>query len=166
MACAPHYCTSHNTGTTTCSGHRAACAANRPIAWWDGDLNGETADAANVDELRVNIRAEVLAYNAHATYNIGLTEAGAYTTATVQAASQHNNLANMVTGMTGTGNTPQASPEIITDIEWDALITNYNVARQNCICNTDCSCNAVCACHGDCGCNYSDERLKKNIEYC
>lgn len=47
-----------------------------------------------------------------------------------------------------------------------ALINHYNAIRMDCICHADCYCNNVCACHNDCGCNYSDKRLKREIEYC
>lgn len=49
---------------------------------------------------------------------------------------------------------------------WYWLLETYNQMRTNCICNSDCACNIVCVCHNNCGCNYSDERLKKEIEYC
>jgi len=54
----------------------------------------------------------------------------------------------------------------ITVANYQALLDSYEKLRLDCICNTDCNCNAVCACHGDCGCNYSDMRLKKEIQYC
>jgi hypothetical protein len=31
-------------------------------------------------------------------------------------------------------------------------------------CVGDCKCNVVCSCNGNCGCDYSDERLKANIQ--
>lgn len=49
---------------------------------------------------------------------------------------------------------------------WEWILYVYNQLRKNCICNSDCACNIVCVCHNNCGCNYSDERLKKEIEYC
>ena len=68
----------------------------------------------------------------------------------------------MVAGIYGaTGAVAPAG--LVDDANWDALIANYNVARQNCICNSDCTCNTICSCYGDCGCNYSDERLKTDI---
>jgi hypothetical protein len=48
---------------------------------------------------------------------------------------------------------------------WNALNDKYNIMRTDCICNADCACNLVCSCHNNCGCNYSDERLKENIEF-
>lgn len=50
--------------------------------------------------------------------------------------------------------------------DYNALLAAYNALKADCICNSDCNCNAVCACHGNCGCNYSDMRLKKEIQYC
>ncbi len=50
--------------------------------------------------------------------------------------------------------------------QWSYLLIAYDQLRTNCVCNSDCACNIVCVCHNDCGCNYSDQRLKKEIEYC
>lgn len=155
MACTPTYCSYHNTGTTTCSGHRTACSTNRTLAWtWDGDLDTEVATSTNINDLRSKIREEVSTYNVHVWYNIGLTEESSYTSSTLMSNEQYNNLDNMVGGMVGTYFQDKNDFDIITDVEWDDLITRYNTARQNCICNTDCSCNNICACYGDCGCHY------------
>ena len=45
------------------------------------------------------------------------------------------------------------------------LYANYQAMVNDCVCNSDCSCNAVCNCHNDCICNYSDQRLKENIQF-
>jgi hypothetical protein len=55
--------------------------------------------------------------------------------------------------------------DLIEDTHWATLLSKYNTMRQDCICNSDCACNNVCNCHNDCACNYSDERLKENIQY-
>lgn len=48
---------------------------------------------------------------------------------------------------------------------WQNIYTKYSWLMTDCVCNSNCSCNAVCDCHNDCGCNYSDQRLKENVEF-
>jgi len=164
MACSPHYCNYHSTGTTTCSGHRPACGTNRVINWSDA-VQGGPIYASQVEELRVAIINEAWRWKSHAwyagnpVYDPGVVGAGGV----VQANTfnlLNTDLAYIYGSITGV-----AGGGIIDDWNWDSLIAYYNAARQNCICNSDCSCNAVCACYGDCGCNYSDERLKTNIVF-
>jgi hypothetical protein len=63
------------------------------------------------------------------------------------------------------GNTSQESPDWYPR-HWEYLLYIYDQIRTNCVCNSDCACNIVCVCHNNCGCNYSDQRLKKEIQYC
>lgn len=165
MACSPHYCNYHSTGTTTCSGHRPACGTNRVINWGDA-VQGGPIYASQVNELRVAIRDEVTRWKSHVWYaGVGVVEPNAITSANLVSASTFNNLDNMLHQIYGGAELDTSAGAVVDDWNWDSLIAQYNVARQNCICNSDCSCNAICACYGDCGCNYSDERLKKNIVF-
>ena len=50
--------------------------------------------------------------------------------------------------------------------QYTRLIRNYQRLYADCICHSDCNCNAVCNCHNNCGCDYSDMRLKMEIQYC
>ncbi len=194
MACAPHYCNYHNTGLTTCAGHRVGCNTNRAIGWNDAVQSGAIY-ASQVEELRSAIVAEISRWKTHPWYaGIAVTETTAITAGTPIKASTFNNLNNMLIAAYGAvqsvtpsavggttvvansgapawdsvniSNYPSigvASTGLVDDWNWDTLITQYDIVRKNCICNTDCSCNSICACYGNCGCNYSDERLKENI---
>jgi len=163
-------CTIHlpnyNTGTTTCVGNRATCGANAMLTGvWDGNVLQEPITAARVEDLRLKIRSQITAYDAHSTFNAPLYEPNPIVVGGVVSATTPNNLANMVNSLYATGYVVQNATTPVTHSAWDQLVTRYNVVRQNCVCNSDCSCNAVCACHGDCGCNYSDRRLKDSIVY-
>lgn len=157
-----------NAGTTLCSGHRAACPSHAPISWTDAIQTG-IIYASQVEELRQAIRAEVARWNVgNPTYprNIPLTEPDAVAAGQPITNETYNNLSTMVYRLNGS--TPilkNDTSDLVDDANWDALITQYNLVRQNCMCNSDCSCNAICACYGDCGCNYSDVRLKENVEF-
>ena len=168
MACSPHTCTNHNTGTTTCGGHRASCATNRSLSIGTDAVAGTLITASDIDAFRTNLRAEIDAYNNHRWYSTAAqTEASAYTANSTEISAAHlNNLSAMTDALVGGGIYQRNNTYEIDDYDWDVLLTRYNTIRQNCVCNSDCACNNVCACHGDCGCNYaSDIRLKENIQY-
>lgn len=184
MACSGGHCSYHDTGTTTCSGHRTSCSTNRAIS-----LSAEFADentgrilATDVETLRANIRNEVDRWNLHPAYNVSLQVPGGIATSDDITDETVEGLRKMLADLTAVppyvdDNDPGSDPATISeftdkdqqpidDQDWAAGIYDvYEQIRQNCICNADCSCNAVCACHNDCGCNYSDQRLKTDIEY-
>ncbi len=162
MACSPHHCNSHNTGTSTCSNHRSSCSANNAPSW--NALPGDTVYASNVEELRTRIRDEVTRWNLHSYHNTTVLEPDEPIVGDDIAASTFNNLEDMVHNLYGGLGYSESPGNLIDDDVWKLLIDRYNILRQDCICNGDCSCNAVCSCYGDCGCNYSDENLKYNIE--
>lgn len=171
MACSGAHCTNHSTGTATCSSHRSGCATNRPLTY-GAPAQGSEVRAVHVEDLRSKIRAEVERYNLNPNYNIALREPAAISTGNeITENSLFYNLDLMIHGMiggaanVGTGWSAQGT-EVRMGSFYQTLINEYNSARQNCICNADCSCNNVCSCHNDCGCNYSDMRLKKEIQYC
>lgn len=166
MACTPSHCSGHGTGYTTCSGHRAACSTNRVPGFTDA-IQGGIIYASDVNELRSNLRAEVDAYNNHRLFSTSTaTEATAYTASATEIQATHiNEISKMTNTLWGGGVLAKDTNYEIDDYDWDQLISRYNNIRQNCICNTDCACNNVCSCHGDCGCNYSDIRLKQNIQF-
>jgi hypothetical protein len=165
MACLGFHCNAHNLGTTTCVGHRAACATNNVLSMSSEFTSGRVT-AYDIDLLRSSIRAEVTTYDAHASYGpYTQYQDTEYNAATVILPSQHNDLEAMAAYFAGPA-TNVMSAQTIAATDWWDLKNKYDSLRQNCICNADCSCNAVCACHNDCGCNYSDYRLKKDIVYC
>jgi len=164
MACSGSHCTNHGTGTTTCSNHRGSCSTNRPLS-----VSGEFASssgrilASDIDNIRQNIRNELSVWN---NKYPGYTwyEGTAYNTNTIIDNNHINYMDNMIAQIVG-GWTTYADGATVTTGQWSNLSARYNVMRTSCICNSDCACNLVCACHNDCGCNYSDERLKENIEF-
>lgn len=184
MACSGSHCTNHGTGTTTCSNHRATCSTNRALTL-SGEFGVTTGRIrqSDVENLRTNIRAEVTRYNLHAEFNITLRQATAYTTSTLVDNAHINDMETMVQQVDNvreriginyatfsypadaTTAANSYSNVTIEDGHWTTLRDKYNAIRTDCICNSDCSCNLVCSCHNNCGCNYSDVRLKENIEY-
>jgi hypothetical protein len=169
MACSGSYCNSYGTGTTTCAGHRAACSVNRPYTGTsDLGTTSQLIRSGDVDTLRTSIMAELDSFNNWQTLNSqppyfknnpGTISAG------LSIANTHiNNLRSTVDQLRGTGQSDQFVGQPISAPVWAAVLSSYNLIRQDCICNSDCACNAVCACHNNCDCNYSDIRLKENIE--
>lgn len=166
MACSPHTCNSHNTGTSTCAGHRAACSTNRTISWYTSprDITGDTITAAKVEEVRADIRAELARWNQHSSYNGTLREPSTIVPGATITNETFNNLDLMIGYMYGSYLADEVDGNIVGDDEWENLLNRYNSVRDNCICNSDCSCNSICSCYGNCGCNYSDERLKIGVQ--
>lgn len=165
MACSGSHCTNHGTGTTTCASHRGTCDTNRPLS-----VSGEFAStsgrirADDINNLRNNIRAELARwddkYGPYSYY-----QSTAYVANETIVDNNHiNELDNMVAQIIGNWTTYADGVNMGWN-HWNNLRDRYNVMRTACICNSDCACNNVCACHNDCGCNYSDERLKENIEF-
>lgn len=167
MACAGFHCTNHNTGTTTCVGHRGACATNRPLSVsGDFGVHGARIRASDANNVRANIRNELARWNQHAWYNFTLRQASGYGVGTVVTDVQVEELRMMVADVKSLSYFSDRNGLPIENIDWSTGIRSvYDDLRNDCICNTDCSCNAICACHNDCGCNYSDERLKVDIEF-
>jgi hypothetical protein len=183
MACSGSHCSNHGTGTTTCSGHRASCASNRTLSFTSYTQNG-LIRATDVNALRQAIRDEIARYNLHRSFSITQRQGTAYSTSTQVSAAHINDMdlmaqqVNNVIEPVGTSfaqlsaasNTNTAANSYAQNTRvnfshWNTLLSKYNTMRQDCICNADCACNLVCSCHNDCGCNYSDERLKENIEF-
>jgi hypothetical protein len=164
MACSPHYCTNHNTGTTTCGGHRSTCSTNRQ---WNNDFpEGDPIDNALVNSLKNTIRAEVDRWNQHRFYNKPKYYSADFSENDTISNNHADYILRMVQQFIGGAWDIRGSGDNINDADWDYIKSRYDIWRQQCICNSDCSCNAVCSCHGNCGCNYSDKRLKKDIKYC
>ena len=170
MACSGAHCTNHGTGTSTCSGHRAGCSTNRTLSTVASG-RGTILKESHIDHLRGQIRAEVSRWNSHRWYNVPLYESNGRSVGTsVSDNDMLYNLDRMIHGIMGGGINIWSSytdrGDQVIHSYYQTLVNEYNVARRNCICNSDCACNNVCACHNDCGCNYSDRRLKKEIVYC
>lgn len=184
MACSGPHCSNHGTGTTTCAGHRASCAANREISF-ESLANGGLIRASDIDSLRASIRDEVARYNLHRSFSVTARQATAYTAGVTRVDNTHVNDMEIMAQQVNNVNEPVGTSfATLTDpandttaansyavgarvdfAHWNTLLSKYTTMRQDCICNSDCSCNQVCSCHNDCGCNYSDERLKENIKF-
>lgn len=175
MACSGVHTQDLNTGTTTCTNHRAECPTNRVFTpSGDFGIQGGLIRASDIELLRQNIRAELETYNLHANYEFTLLQADSIPAGQAIDNIEINNLEQMAFDGNGASGGVQPQPaqasyadaSLIDDGNWTSLLEKYNYLRQDCICNSDCACNNVCACHNDCGCNYvSDERLKENIKF-
>jgi hypothetical protein len=141
--------------------------------------------ASDVNALRENIRAEVARYNLHRSFMVADRQQTAVVAgSTVISTNQINDFELMAQQVNNVNEPVGTTPAVLSDpadfttaansysqgaiiagSHWATLIDKYNVMRTDCICNSDCACNAVCNCHNNCDCNYSDERLKENIEF-
>ena len=185
MACKGAHCDSHGTGISTCSNHRGSCSTNRPFVPSGGfGSSGSTITAADIDQLRGLIREELDSYNLHSEHDVSLSEEGSYNNETLIDNTHINQMEQMVYDTnvvkerigydyqnfypTDTNAVSASSYEdeaTIRATHWNTLRDKYNIMREDCICNSDCACNLVCNCHNNCGCNYSDLRLKENIQF-
>jgi hypothetical protein len=184
MACSGAHCTNHGTGTTTCAGHRASCATNRPLVSSSFATAGQTITAQDIDNLKTLINAEITRYRQHSSFSTATQSSSTISNAQLIVNSHINEFSsvvqsiNNITEPVGTSFAVRTNPPDLTtpaqtyskqstieDTDWSGLRDRYNTMRQDCICNADCACNLVCNCHNDCGCNYSDIRLKQNIEF-
>jgi len=167
MACSGGHCSYHDTGTTTCVGHRPPCATNRyfiPSA--EFAVQGGDITAADVEQLRSKLRAELAAYNVNYLYSYTLYQPSSYVSGQNAEDPHVEELRLMAIQVAGGAPYTDRNGLPIEDTDWGTgIATLYETIRTNCICNTDCSCNAICACHNDCGCNYSDENVKVDIKY-
>lgn len=182
MACSGSHCSNHGTGTSSCSGHRASCSTNRQVGFASLVTNG-LIRADDVNTLKNSIRAEVARYNQHRSFGVADRQASNYGSTTRIDNSHINDMELMAQQVNNVNEPVGTSFANLTDpaddttaansyaggakidfAHWNTLLAKYNTMRQDCICNSDCACNLVCSCHNDCGCNYSDERLKENIQ--
>jgi hypothetical protein len=191
MACTPFNYSDYSTGNSGCSSHRDACSTNRATSLSGAfGVSGGTITAADIENLRANIIAEVGTWNnwnaANRSTNYTVSDPGTISSGQKINHTNINNLNDSLAAITNytatstdgnaggytiTDNGAESNPSIaknagdqITPSAWNAILTAYNTLRQDCICNSDCHCNTVCTCYGNCGCNYSDERLKENIK--
>lgn len=153
MACTPVHCDYYSLGTSTCVGYRSSCSTNRPLSFYI--YEGPGIYASQIEEFRQAIRAEIESYNDNYLYSGAVTlEPNAVSSGSIVTTSVINNIDDMIHQVYGGAEQGRSAGALIDDANWASLIDQYNVVRQNCICNSDCSCNYVCACYGDCGCNY------------
>ena len=169
MACSGSNCSNYGTGTSTCNQHRDACSTNRAYSGSGSfGASGQRIYASDIDLLRQDIIAEINAFNAwqtaHGYGSYGIADPGSISSGEQINHAHINDLRAMVDQISSTGYGDTGTGSGIGAAEWSAILNAYNTVRQDCICNSDCSCNNVCACFNDCGCNYSDIRLKENIE--
>jgi hypothetical protein len=167
MACnISNYCNAYGTGVGG-AGYRAACATNAQISTANF-VSGHTINASDVSNLRSNILTQMAAFNTFQADNGG----SQYTVVDPGAASSgqsinHSYINDLSTTMSGISNAgiSTSTGQAITSANWTAIVNAYNIVAADCICNSNCPCNNVCSCYGDCVCNYSDERLKEQIEF-
>lgn len=163
MACTPTNCT-NNCYSNVCTNNRASCASNRIVSLSNvvaGNIIG-----ADIEILRSATFDELTRWNLNPTFNFPKTAVNPQVSGNLITALEFNKLINDLSS-TGHGTTANVSAgAIITASKLASdMLTLYNSLRTDCVCNSDCGANSICACHGNCGCNYSDERLKINIEY-
>lgn len=191
MACTPFNYTNYSTGNASCTSHRDACSTNRSVSLsTDFGVQGHSIRADDIEALRAKIIAEVGDWDAwnyaNRATHYSFTDPGTISQNQVINHSHIDNLNDDLAtlknytatstdgnggGYTITDNGAASDPGVskvkgdpIDHTTWNSILTSYNTIRQDCICNSDCHCNTVCTCYGNCGCNYSDERLKENIE--
>lgn len=184
MACPDAHCTSHGTGTTTCAGHRASCATNNAFSSASFATLGQTITVADINALKTAINNEVARYKQHASFStVGSSTSTISNTQLIDNA-HINDFSSVIQSVNNVTEPVGSSYAVITndpdlttpaqtysegatieDTDWSGLKSKYDIMRQDCICNSDCACNLVCSCHNDCGCNYSDIRLKENVEF-
>ncbi len=155
MAQPSNHCSNHGTGTATCSYHRGSCATNRQLSL-SGDFGvpGHLIRASDIENLRTRIRDEMSRWNLHALHNYTLRQSDGIGAGALIDDTHQENLNQMVHEMNGGGTSGNVQGVVIDDYHWARIRDQYNIIRQNCICNSDCACNNVCACHNDCACNY------------
>lgn len=167
MACSGSYCNAYGTGTTTCNQHRGGCPTNRVLSAAEPVAGGKI-NRNDIENLRASIMDEITRYNDWQTANgqptYTLYDPGTFSSGQKIDNTHINNLNDTVANLNNPG-ISRADGSLIDEAGWQAIFDKYNVVRQDCICNSDCACNNVCACHNNCGCNYSDIRLKENIEF-
>ena len=189
MACNNHR-PNYGTGNDTCNQHRDACATNRPTSLSGAfGVSGGQIQAADIENLRANIIAEISRWNdwnaTNRSTNYSVSDPGTISGGQVINHTNINNLNDSLAAIvnytassdtsgnnwTITDNGREANPGIgkssgntVDASAWNSILSHYNTLRQDCICNSDCHCNTVCTCYGNCDCNYSDERLKENIK--
>lgn len=189
MACSGSHCNNHGLGTSTCNNHRTANAGGAygsGGAWVNTISPGQSINASTVDNLRNQIRAEITRWNSHRSYDpetgttsryYFLTNPGDNTSVgnfvNPSASDSIHSKVNTATDHSRSAPPPNESGtetvnrgNFLNAANFNRMVQEYREMKADCICNSDCSCNNVCACHNDCGCNYSDERLKKGIQYC
>ncbi|RZF22829.1 hypothetical protein DAY19_03385 [Halobacteriovorax vibrionivorans] len=183
MACSGGHCSYHNTGTSTCSGHRGVCSSNRTHTLNINIAVGKIIYGSHVKALRDVISAEMARRRQHAMYNPG-TPTNSYAAGTKITNSVAANMVSRLNQMTPndsvwsaanpspSDNRPKTrdddtaggyhrgtygwnkTGQTIKEPHVQEILNYYNTLRADCICNTDCNCNAVCACHNNCGCHY------------
>ena len=163
MACRGSHCTNHGTGTSTCTGHRAGCASNRVLPGTvPTSISGQALSADAITALKTYMNAEIDRYRQHRLYARMTPISATFAKNSAIIASEWTSI---ITHFFGVGATPVVGDPLNSSF-WDVLISRYNRVRQDCICHSDCACNSVCTCHNNCNCNYSDRRLKQDIQYC
>ena len=182
MAQPPNYCNHHNTGFSTCAGHRPP---NTPTGQAVSVPNvGELVDQAYIDNLRLQIRQELLAWRNHPAYSSIVNPSPPLDPSVLQGSSVENELINLMDdkirevfarGSSPLGYPHQYSPFLVVgspfgpngptiDVELGPEVNVNNgdfisrqalaelIAEYDAI-RMDCICNSDCACNNNCACD-------------
>lgn len=151
------------------SAHRAVCSSNL----YNLGTLGTVPTAEQMNLLRAAVTTERTARNNHPRYTVAALAGSNVSVGDTVAAQHLTNLKTTINEMVNnTYDNTSASitdtyvaGDLIASTHTSNIIDKINELSVDCICNSDCGANAVCGCYGNCGCNYSDKRLKTEIEY-
>lgn len=131
-------------------GHRPPCPSNRPATSVPTTIAGQRLYAWQIELLKNYMNEELQRYRQHPSYANQPT-----ITATFEAGTpiDETEWQNVYWAFFGIGNAP-GDNSTLSNVYWTQMIDQYNVVRQNCICNSDCGCNTVCTCNINCLCHY------------
>lgn len=165
MACTPSHCNS-NCYSDTCAGNMVKCPTNASIFGSDVVTGVNIALASHINDLRISVDDERVNRRGYTADFPTLVDSDDLVDE--QHFEDLRDSINEMVGQTGDDTTVTITDTYtgtISASEMNNLRTKINELRVDCVCDSDCGANSVCSCHGNCGNNYSDEKLKKEIEY-
>lgn len=178
MACAPHTCNYHNTGYTTCAGHRPPNSPTGGVLLVPNV--GDRVDAAYINNVRAQIRNEIRRWEQHSFYNPSVNADPAMVTGVPQGTEAMGSLfqtfETKMNEVFNRGDDPHGHPHKFggafvgpSGPTIDVPNGNENPAfpvgsviflenlraliRQYNEFRMDCICNSDCACNSNCACH-------------
>ena len=165
MACSGSYCANH-CYNNACAGRYRAPRSGNPYTF--PDIGGEPT-ASFTNHLKTALNQEIAERNyklgsgiSSVTFANPIADSSIIAKTNTEVLVELKNKINSMHG--GLVNDNYSYGTIIKSYQWTNIRDKILQLMRECLCNGDCGAHSVCACHGDCGCNYSDERLKDNIE--
>ena len=159
MACSSVNCASYCYSYGCGSIYRAA----RPSYNYDFPDPGSKPNATFTNSLRSAVASELAARQTGRSVASAAVEAHVHKVAIVNSVEVLTDLRDCINAM--------VSGSISTVYEGRIYQWHFTEIRdrilglmRDCVCNSDCGANAWCTCYGNCDCNYSDKRLKQNIQ--